>query len=277
MHWDELLASVRRMRALKFDWVIDLQSLARSGAFAWMANGELTIGLDDPREGARGFYDLATPRRSFHTHAVEWYLETLRLLRVPVHWNFIWLPERREVAARVRQTWQTGSARWLILQPGARWINKRWPIESFAELARRLATEVAEMRFAVLGDKEDIPLGKTIARAVPDRCLDLTGKTSLLEMVEWIRLSELMVTNDTGPMHVAAALGKPVIALFGPTEPRRTGPYGQVNRALQLNSLPCVPCFKDKCAYEKPFECLRGLSPAVVLEDVLRRLANLRH
>jgi ADP-heptose:LPS heptosyltransferase len=96
-------------------------------------------------------------------------------------------------------------------------------------------------------------------------------------MVEWIRLSELMVTNDTGPMHVAAALGKPVIALFGPTEPRRTGPYGQVNRALQLNSLPCVPCFKNRCAYQKPFECLRGLSPAVVLEDVMRRLAGLKH
>ena len=150
-------------------------------------------------------------------------------------------------------------------------------MESFAELARRLATEVAELRFAILGGKQDIPLGKTIARAAPDRCLDLTGKTSLLEMVEWIRLSELMVTNDTGPMHVAAALGKPVIALFGPTEPRRTGPYGQVNWALQLNSLPCVPCFKDTCAYQKPFECLRGLSPAVVQVDVLRRLAGLEN
>jgi len=78
-------------------------------------------------------------------------------------------------------------------------------------------------------------------------------------------------------MHVAAALGKPVIALFGPTEPRRTGPYGQVNRALQLHSLPCVPCLKDRCAYQKPFECLRGLSPEVVQSDVLRRLAGLKH
>jgi len=277
LHWDELLASVRRTRALKFDWVIDLQSLARSGAFAWLANGELTVGLDDAREGARGFYDLVAPRPSFHTHAVDWYLATLRLLRVPVHWNFTWLPERRQVAAGVREKWQADTGRWLILQPGARWINKRWPVESFAELARRLATEAAELRFAILGGKQDIPLGKTIARAAPDRCLDLTGKTSLPEMVEWIRLSELMVTNDTGPMHVAAALDKPVIALFGPTEPRRTGPYGQVNRALQLDSLPCVPCFKDTCAYQKPFECLRGLSPAVVQVDVLRRLGGLKY
>ena len=162
--WDELLASVRRIRSLKFDWVIDLQSLARSVAFAWLANGGLTVGLDDAREGARGFYDLVAPRLSFHTHAVDWYLETLRLLRVPVHWNFTWLPERREAAAGVREKWQTVTARWLILQPGARWINKRWPVESFAELARRLATEAAELRFAILGGKEDIPLGNTIAR-----------------------------------------------------------------------------------------------------------------
>ncbi len=277
LHWDELLASVRRLRALKFDWVIDLQSLARSGLFAWLANGELSIGLDDAREGARGFYDLVVSRPSFHTHAVDWYLEALRLLQVPVHWNFTWLPQHPDVAAGIRDKWPVGTARWLILQPGARWINKRWPAEHFAELTRRLAPAAPEWRFAIVGGKEDVPLGNTIAQAAPDRCLDLTGKTSLLEMVEWIRLGELMLTNDTGPMHVAAALGKPVVGLFGPTEPRRTGPYGQVDQALYLNSLPCVPCLKDTCAYQKPFECLRGLSPASVLLYVQRRLAGPKH
>jgi ADP-heptose:LPS heptosyltransferase len=86
-------------------------------------------------------------------------------------------------------------------------------------------------------------------------------------MIEWIRLCELMVTNDTGPMHVAAALRKPVVALFGPTEPRRTGPYGQVDRVLQFD-LPCVPCMKDSCAYSKPMECLRALTPDRVVDCV---------
>jgi ADP-heptose:LPS heptosyltransferase len=94
-------------------------------------------------------------------------------------------------------------------------------------------------------------------------------------MIEWIRSSKLVVTNDTGPMHVAAALGRPVVALFGPTEPRRTGPFGQTHRAIQLPSLPCVPCLKDACAYDKPFECLRGMAPAVVRAEVSRRLAEL--
>ena len=93
-HWPEIARSIRWMRAQAFDWVIDLQSLMRSGVFAWLANGKLTIGLDEPREGARGFYDLIVPRPSPQTHAVDWYLGVLSLLGVPVHWNFQWLPER---------------------------------------------------------------------------------------------------------------------------------------------------------------------------------------
>jgi ADP-heptose:LPS heptosyltransferase len=91
-------------------------------------------------------------------------------------------------------------------------------------------------------------------------------------MVEWIRLSELMVSNDTGPMHVAAALGTPLVALFGPTEPRRTGPYRQLDHVLQLK-LPCVPCLKSRCRYVKPFECLEALTPAAVFDAVQKRLA----
>ena len=274
LHWNEMLASVRQMRALKFDWVIDLQSLARSGLFAWLANGDFTIGLDDAREGARGLYDLAVPRPSFHTHAVDWYLEVLRHLGVPVHWDFTWLPVRTQAQAAVKEAWRSDSARWLALQPGARWNNKRWPVEYFTELVRRLAGDDSNLRFAILGSRADAALGERIAGAEPGRCLDLTGRTSLAAMIEWIRLSELLVTNDTGPMHVAAAMGKPIVALFGPTEARRTGPYGQIDRVTRLTSLACAPCLKDTCAYQKPFECLRGLSPAVVHAEVRRRLAE---
>jgi len=274
LRWPEALTSIRQMRALRCDWVIDLQSLARSGLFAWLANGELTIGLDDAREGARGFYDLVVSRPSFHTHAVDWYLGVLRILDVPVHADFAWLPPRRLVADRVRQRWLAPDVRWIALQPGARWMNKRWPIEHFADLVRLLASDFADLRFAVLGGAADAPLGSMIAQAVPRRCLDLTGKSSLPEMVEVIRTAALMVTNDTGPMHVAAALGKPVVGLFGPTEPRRTGPYGQVERALRLPELPCVPCMKERCAFAKPMECLRALTPAQVYHEVVRRLSE---
>jgi ADP-heptose:LPS heptosyltransferase len=128
-------------------------------------------------------------------------------------------------------------------------------------------------RFAILGDAEDKLLGEAILRAAPKSCLNLCGETSLPEMVEWLRLGDLMVTNDTGPMHVAAALGKPLLALFGPTEPRRTGPYGQLENVLRIE-LPCSPCLKDYCTYEKPNECLNAISPAMVFERVRKQFSS---
>ena len=271
-HWPEMWRSVQWLRQQAFDLVIDLQCLARSGVFAWLANGKLLIGLDEPREGARGFYDLIIRRPTVLTHAVDWYLGVLPPLGVPVDWDFQWLPERPALAESVRRKWPVGKSPWIVIQPGARWPNKRWPAETYAELVRLLAAAHPELRFAILGGAEDRSLGEGIARVKAARCLDLTGEISLPEMVEWIRLSKLMVTNDTGPMHVAAALRKPVVALFGPTEPRRTGPYGQLDRVVRID-LPCAPCMKPRCAYVKPMECLRAISPILVLDAVQQRLA----
>ena len=269
-HWNETIRSILLMRAQRFDWVIDLQGLARSGFFAWIARGELLVGIEDGREGAAGFYDLRVPRPSRATHAVDWYLEVLRHLSVPVHWDFEWLPKRDAAAASVEQKWRVRGTRWILFSPGARWSNKRWPAVNFAEVLRLLARTLPDRRFAIVGGREDVELGKTIAAAVPDRCVDLAGRTSLPEMIEWVRACELMVTNDTGPMHVAAALRKPVVALFGPTDPRRTGPHGQIDEAQQAR-LPCVPCLKATCANPRQFECLEVLSPAAVAGRIQAR------
>jgi heptosyltransferase-1 len=265
IHWPEMLRSIRWMREQNFDLVIDLQCLARSGAFAWLASGKFLIGLDEIREGARGFYDLAVPRKSFHTHAVDWYVSVLPQLGVPVHKNFNWLPERAEISASVKSKWKAESAKWIALQPGARWSNKRWPVENFAEIVRLLSKKFSDARFAILGSGEDKPLGKIISCAAPEHCLNLCGETSLPEMIEWIRLCDLMITNDTGPMHAAAALSKPLVALFGPTEPRRTGPYGQLKNVLRIE-LPCAPCLKSYCTWKNPNECITAISSQIVFE-----------
>src|SRR5206468_12256684 len=127
-------------------------------------------------------------RPSFYTHAVDWYLEKLKVLGVPVHRDFIWLPPRAEAAAAIRRKWNPDSARWIVINPGARWPNKRWPLEHYVELIRQLALAHAELRFAIVGGGSDRSLGEHLARTNPDRCLDLTGRTSLPEMVEGVRL-----------------------------------------------------------------------------------------
>jgi len=271
VNWGELWHSLQWVRQQHFDWVIDLQCLARSATFAWLANGKLTIGLDEPREFARGFYDLIARRSSFHTHAVDWYLEVLRLLHVPVDFDFEWLPPQAKAAAEIQAAFPLNGSKWIIVQPGARWTNKRWPAERYAQVVRELAKAEPKAKFAVLGGKQETDLAQTIAQANP-AIVNLAGRTTLPQMVEWIRRSDLMVTNDTGPMHIAAALHKPVVAILGPTEPRRTGPFGQLGNVLQAKGLDCVPCLKPKCKNRTPLACLYEVSPQQVTEKAIALL-----
>ena len=273
-HWPEMFRSIRWLRSQKFDWVIDLQGLARSGTFAWLANGGLLAGLDEVREGARGFYDLTATRASYGTHAVDWYLSLLPRLGVPVDWDFNWLPERSDVAQAVHVQGAGASADWIALLPGARWMNKRWPAAHFAALVQQLAAHDPKLRFVVLGGAEDRDAGRFIVSAEPQRCRDMVGKTTLPEVVEWLRLCRLVVSNDTGPMHIAAALGRPVVAVFGPTDPRRTGPYGQLGHVVQDRTLACVPCMKSECRFRPALACLHGVTPELIARRIRERLAQ---
>jgi heptosyltransferase I len=269
--WRDMGRSILQMRQQNFDWVIDLQSLARSALVAWLARGKLTVGLADPREGAEAFYDLAVPRPRTQHHAVDWYLHVLTALQVPCRWDFEWLPENPQAARTVAAKCPAREIPWIAIHSGARWPTKRWPMENYAQLMTQLAASNSHLRFLILGSSNGDSTGSRLIQAAPERCLDLTGKTSLLELIEWLRLSRLLITNDTGPMHIAAALNKPVVALFGPTDPQRTGPYGQLDRTLQL-SLPCQPCLRSVCHYARKFACLRELKPDQVLVETQRRL-----
>ena len=274
-YWPEGLAQIRALRAARYDWVIDLQGLARSAAFAWLADGAFTIGLELEREGAHLAYDLAVPRPKAQPHAVDWYLAVARALGIPVHDRFEWLPPRAETAALAEAKWPVNGSRWLGINPGARWDNKRWPAEHFAELVRQLAGRDANFRFALFGGAGDWQLTEIIRRAVPDRCVNFAGHTTLPELIELLRRCELLVTNDTGPMHLAAALRRPVVSLFGPTRPDQTGPYGQTRFALR-HPLACAPCLKSRCHWAAPIECLRAISATRVADEVTRRLATTR-
>ena len=270
-YWPRGLAQIQAMRAARYDWVIDLQGLARSAAFAWLADGAFTIGLELEREGAHLAYDLAVPRPKERPHAVDWYLAVARALGIPVHDGFEWLPARAAAAAQVERKWPRDGSRWIGINPGARWANKRWPAGHFAELVRLLAARDAGLRFALLGGGGDWQLTETIRLAAPDRCENFAGRTALPELIEVLRRCALLVTNDTGPMHLAAALHKPVVALFGPTRPEQTGPYGQAACALR-QPLPCAPCMKSRCHWADPLACLTAIRPQRVAEEVFSRL-----
>lgn len=261
-----LWQTVNAARKERYDLVIDLQGLMRSALFAWLARGAYTVGVLDRREGGSALYDLAVERPGQNVHAVDWYLAVAKAIGLDPSRAIDWLPENRAVATEVRRKWRVDGARWVVLCPGARWENKMWPLNSFVELSRKLLQEHADLKLVVIGGREDMGRGRVLHSAEPDQVLDLTGCTSLTEMVEWIRLAEVTVTNDTGPMHVAAAMKKPVVAIFGPTAPERTGPYGQIDRVLRA-SLPCVPCLQRRCHFEEALACLHRIKPEQALRQ----------
>ncbi len=151
--------------------------------------------------------------------------------------------------------------------PGAEFgPAKRWPVAHYAALAKALI----EMGYAVwlFGSSNDRPVGAAVAQAAGSRCIDLTGRTELGAAIDLMSYARAVVSNDSGLMHVAAALGKPLVALFGSSSPHHTPPQSASAESLWLG-LPCSPCFKRECPLGH-FRCMRDLLPAQVLERLRR-------
>ena len=154
------------------------------------------------------------------------------------------------------------------LVPGGNAPSRRWPAERFAALAVALHRDGA--RVVIQGGPGDAPLTGPIAALAGDAALDWTGRTTLPVLAECFRRSRLVVSNDTGPMHLAAAVGAPVIALCGAADERETGPRGPACEVL-VHPIHCRPCVKNTCAYN--LGCMTGISVTAVLERARLRLA----
>ena len=150
--------------------------------------------------------------------------------------------------------------------------NLQGPVELYAQTVKLLASRNGGLNFAILGAKSDVALAETIVSANPGQCLDLTGRTTLWEMIEWLRLADVVIANDTGPLHVAAALGRPLVPIYGPTDPHSTGPHGQLDRVLQTRDLECVPCMSQTCTWREPLACMKAITPEMVSERTMALL-----
>jgi heptosyltransferase-2 len=207
---------------------------------------------------------------SAEAHQVRHYLNLVGVLGASLEP----LPPRIDVAAtemeEARQKFgltESASQPWFGLNAGAEYgPAKRWPAERFVETAVALR-KVANCRWIIFGSNDERDLAERITREVGEPILNLAGKTSLRELAAALKLCELVVTNDTGPMHLAAAVGARVVAVFGSTSPKLTGPIFSPRARIIRQPVPCSPCFRRECPID--LRCLRGISSDSVVAAAL--------
>lgn len=175
---------------------------------------------------------------------------------------------RRAMRATIAQEWGNAAKKLVSIAPGsgANQLFKRWPAEYFAELARLLRDR--GFAIALIGDKGEIALCEEIRRSAGEGIYNMSGKFSIIETAALIGSSRLVVSNDSAPMHVAAALKIPVVAIFGPTLPYKNAPWKVPHKIVRI-ALPCSPCYRFRpveCPHE--LKCLRDLKPADVMRAV---------
>jgi lipopolysaccharide heptosyltransferase II len=162
----------------------------------------------------------------------------------------------------------------IALCPGAEYgPAKRWLPERFIETAQAISAQT-KTQWVLLGTARDASIGETIARALGENCTNRIGKTSLEELIAELRECRLLLTNDTGAMHLAALLGVPVVAIFGSTEPRLTGPLGNDDIVLR-HQVECSPCFLRECPID--FRCMKAVTTEEATRAVLSKLLSKPH
>ncbi|MCP9472213.1 MAG: glycosyltransferase family 9 protein [Nitrospira sp.] len=267
------IEQARRLRAERFHLAIDLQGLFRSGALAWFSGAPARIGFANAREGSPWFYTARVPVPTPEMHAVDRYLLVaqslgIRSLGTP-RFSFIAFDRDLEIIRDVcaREGLMIDRP-WIAVNVSARWPTKRWLLDSFAEVVDRLQGEGLGP-VVVIGGTGDRSDAEHLRAAARSPFIDFTGKIPLGCLPAFLSKAALLITNDSGPMHIAAAVGVRVITLFGPTSEARTGPYGAGHLVL-TKPVPCRPCFSRVCRHEPELECLRRIEPGEVVEAVRR-------
>jgi lipopolysaccharide heptosyltransferase I len=220
-----LIPFLRRLRERHYDYVIDLQGLMKSALITPMARGGRKIGPSASREGAHLFYHERAGKKNKERHAAEELLDVVRHLNLPV-------PDALPFPVTFPAHAGLGPGLHIALCPCSRAAGKDWPEDRFVEMAKDLLQSPGTV-IHLVGSPNDRATCQRIAMALGPTAQNHAGQTTLLELGGLLKAMDLLITVDSGPMHMAAAIGTPTLALFGPTSPLRTGPYGEQHRVIE--------------------------------------------
>jgi heptosyltransferase-2 len=265
----------KELRSRKIDLAILLTRSLSSAWMVWKGGVRWRVGFRD--HFRRFLLNMPLPLPKEEQHDVLTYLELLRpfgSVDAAPSLSLSLRESEREAVRRMLQAhgWSP-EKKFVVLNPGAAYGSaKCWPKEYFREVAARLSREHG-LFCVFIGDKKGAPLIVDIlahdgAKALPTNVINLAGKTSLRDLMAVLALADCVVTNDSGPMHIAAAFKRPLVALFGSTNPSRTGPWGC--GTVLYKQVPCSPCYLRTCPGD--FACMRSIHPDEVVAAVLKQV-----
>ncbi len=267
--WQYFCTMKELLQSRNFDLVLDMQGLFKSAVLAAMTGCDQRLGYCELREGSN-LVSRAIKGAHSQEHVIERYLDVVRYLGADVPVGELEFPmpdltaERASVEekliSRGMKKVEGQVSEYVVMVPGARWVTKEWPVEHYVELAKLI---VADGRHVVLaGGPDDAAKGAAIKAGCDlDEVIDLTGQTSLRELAALIKQCRFYISADTGPLHFAAALKKPLVAMYGPTRADRTGPYGSSNSTVIISPVKCAGCLKKKCL---DWHCMHAITPQQV-------------
>lgn len=293
---------IHRLRAAKYDLVIDMQGQLRTAAAALITGAPIRIGFDRPRksviaatdrklptnvyrhawvgarEGSWLAYTNRIPIETLEMHAIDRYLRVGLLLGFDDSAPDFSFPipsaasDRADALLSQHGITPSGpNSRFVVLSPGTVWETKQWPAEKFAEVARHFTN--AGMPVVLIGAGADADACSIVGSIAP-ATINLCGRTSLTELAAVIRRCAIAVTNDSGPMHLAVALNRPVVSIFGPTDSVWIGPYRNSESVIAAG-VPCAPCYLRRLKYcTHDHRCMHLVDAATVIAKVERTMVT---
>ncbi|GIW05578.1 MAG: ADP-heptose--LPS heptosyltransferase [Dehalococcoidia bacterium] len=250
---------VRALRAERYDLGIELRADFRDILFLAAAGARVTVG-DSWRGG--GWLLTVDAGAPVEAHRVEFALAIAAAAgadSAPSRPRIVLSEADRAAAARALAP--LDGRRFVAFHLGAGFASKCLPVDRFAKVAGKLGRERA---IVVIGGAEERPLVEELRRLAPTPVLDLVGALTLKETAALLERADLFVGNDSGPMHLAAAVGRPIVTFFGPSEPHKYRPYGVVQRLIEID-LPCRPCDHVHCVHDE-FLCMTRIAPSEIVE-----------
>ena len=271
----QLIAGLRRRR---FDTVIDLTDGDRSAFMSWISGAPVRIGFNDEQRWRGHYYTQVVQSMPGVQHRIDRDLESLKSLGIQAGSRDpqLWLTQEEANSADqvLDQLGVQRSQSMVILQPGARYWFKAWPPERFAELADRLTSQYG-CQVLIGGSDQDIDLAQQIRQMAKSNPVIMAGRTTIKQFSAIAKKSALFVGSDSGAMHIAAAVGTPVVALFGPSNPAEWGPRGEAIEVI-YKGLDCRTCFHPTC-HRGEQNCMKLISVDEVETASKRLIACVNH